>query len=138
LAKAEMRKVSQRYADELRIATPSVEREVRYLSGGNQQKVLLAKWLARRPRILIVDEPTRGVDVGSKADIYRILRDLAASGIALLVVSSDLPEVLALAHRIVVMSEGRVRGELDAAGASEIAILELAAPRAQEVEQPAA
>ena len=138
LAKAEMRKVSQQYADELRIATPSVEREVRYLSGGNQQKVLLAKWLARRPRILIVDEPTRGVDVGSKADIYRILRDLAASGIALLVVSSDLPEVLALAHRIVVMSEGRVRGELDAAGASEIAILELAAPRAQEVEQPAA
>ena len=138
LAKAEMRKVSQQYADELRIATPSVEREVRYLSGGNQQKVLLAKWLARRPRILIVDEPTRGVDVGSKADIYRILRDLAASGIALLVVSSDLPEVLALAHRIVVMSEGRVRGELDAAGASEIAILELAGPRAQEVEQPAA
>jgi L-arabinose transport system ATP-binding protein len=115
-----------------------VEREVRYLSGGNQQKVLLAKWLARRPRILIVDEPTRGVDVGSKADIYRILRDLAASGIALLVVSSDLPEVLALAHRIVVMSEGRVRGELDAASASEIAILELAAPRSQDMEQPAA
>ena len=88
---------------------------MRYLSGGNQQKVLLAKWLARQPRILIVDEPTRGVDVGSKADIYRILRDLAASGMALLVVSSDLPEVLALAHRIVVMSEGRVAGELDAA-----------------------
>ena len=108
---------------------PSVDREVRYLSGGNQQKVLLAKWLARQPRILIVDEPTRGVDVGSKADIYRILRDLAASGMALLVVSSDLPEVLALAHRIVVMSEGRVAGELDAATATEIAILELAAPK---------
>ena len=86
-----------------------------YLSGGNQQKVLLAKWLARQPRILIVDEPTRGVDVGAKADIYRILRDLAESGMALLVVSSDLPEVLALAHRILVMSEGRVAGELDAA-----------------------
>ena len=138
LAKAEMRQVSQKYVDELRIATPSIDREVRYLSGGNQQKVLLAKWLAREPRILIVDEPTRGVDVGSKADIYRILRDLAASGMALLVVSSDLPEVLALAHRIVVMSEGRVAGELDAAAATEIAILELAAPRAQEVEQPAA
>ena len=131
LSKAEMRQVSRRYADELRIATPSVEREVRYLSGGNQQKVLLAKWLARRPRVLIVDEPTRGVDVGSKADIYRILRDLAAAGIALLVVSSDLPEVLALAHRIVVMSEGRVVGELDAATATEIGILELAAPRAR-------
>jgi ribose transport system ATP-binding protein/rhamnose transport system ATP-binding protein len=139
LAKAEMRRVSQRYADELRIATPSVEREVRYLSGGNQQKVLLAKWLARRPHILIVDEPTRGVDVGSKADIYRILRDLAASGIALLVVSSDLPEVLALAHRIVVMSEGRVVGELEAATATEVAILELAAPRAEnEAEQSSA
>jgi ribose transport system ATP-binding protein/rhamnose transport system ATP-binding protein len=139
LAKAAMRQVSQRYTDELRIATPSVDREVRFLSGGNQQKVLLAKWLARHPRILIVDEPTRGVDVGAKADLYRILRDLAASGIALLVVSSDLPEVLALAHRIVVMSEGRVVGELDAATATEIAILELAAPRAHhEVEQSAA
>ena len=115
LSRSEMRAVSQKYKDELRIATPSIDREVRNLSGGNQQKVLLAKWLARHPRILIVDEPTRGVDVGSKADIYRILRDLAASGIALLVVSSDLPEVLALAHRIVVMSEGRVAGELDAA-----------------------
>ena len=131
LSRSEIRKVSQRYVDELRVATPSVDREVRYLSGGNQQKVLLAKWLARKPRILIVDEPTRGVDVGSKADIYRILRDLAASGMALLVVSSDLPEVLALAHRIVVMSEGRVVGELDAATASEVSILELAAPVAQ-------
>jgi ABC-type sugar transport system ATPase subunit len=131
LSKTEMRQVSRRYADELRIATPSVDREVNYLSGGNQQKVLLAKWLVRRPRVLIVDEPTRGVDVGSKADIYRILRDLAAAGIALLVVSSDLPEVLALAHRIVVMSEGRVVGELDAGTATEIAILELAAPRAR-------
>jgi ABC-type sugar transport system ATPase subunit len=132
LSQAEMRRVSQKYVRELRIATPSVEREVRYLSGGNQQKVLLGKWLARHPRILIVDEPTRGVDVGSKADIYRILRDLAASGMALLVVSSDLPEVLALAHRIVVMSEGRVAGELDAATATEIGILELAAPQARQ------
>jgi ABC-type sugar transport system ATPase subunit len=130
LLKAEMHQVSEKYAGDLRIATPSVDREVRYLSGGNQQKVLLAKWLAREPRILIVDEPTRGVDVGSKADIYRILRDLAASGMALLVVSSDLPEVLALAHRIVVMSERRVAGELDAATATEVAILELAAPKA--------
>ena len=99
-----MRRVSQRYADELRIATPSVEREVRYLSGGNQQKVLLAKWLARRPRILIVDEPTRGVDVGSKAESTASCAN-GRQGMALLVVSSDLPEVLALAHRIVVMSE---------------------------------
>jgi ribose transport system ATP-binding protein/rhamnose transport system ATP-binding protein len=132
LSKSEMRVVSQKYAKDLRIATPHVEREVRMLSGGNQQKVLLAKWLARHPKILIVDEPTRGVDVGSKSDIYQILRDLAASGIALLVVSSDLPEVLALAHRIVVMSDRRVAGELDAATATEISILELAAPKARQ------
>ena len=115
LSEAEMRATSERYVKDLRIATPSVDREVRLLSGGNQQKVLLAKWLARQPRILIVDEPTRGVDVGAKADIYRTLRDLAEKGLALLVVSSDMLEVLALAHRIVVMSEGRVAGELDAA-----------------------
>jgi ribose transport system ATP-binding protein/rhamnose transport system ATP-binding protein len=132
LSRTEMRQVSQKYVDDLRVATPSVDREVRYLSGGNQQKVLLGKWLARHPRILIVDEPTRGVDVGSKADIYRILRDLAAGGLALLVVSSDLPEVLALAHRILVMADGRITGELDAATATEIAILELAAPKARE------
>jgi ribose transport system ATP-binding protein/rhamnose transport system ATP-binding protein len=132
LSKSEIRAVGQKYKDELRIATPTIDREVRYLSGGNQQKVLLAKWLARHPRILIVDEPTRGVDVGSKADIYRILRDLAAEGLALLVVSSDLPEVLALAHRIVVMAEGSVAGELDAAMATEVSILELAAPKARE------
>jgi ribose transport system ATP-binding protein/rhamnose transport system ATP-binding protein len=119
---------AEEFVKQLRIATPSIDREVRLLSGGNQQKVLLAKWLARKPRVLIVDEPTRGVDVGSKADVYAILRELAASGTALLVVSSDLPEVLALAHRIIVMSEGRVAGELDAAGADEVRILQLAAP----------
>ena len=130
LSTADMQAMARRYVEALRVATPSIDREVRNLSGGNQQKVLLAKWLAREPRILIVDEPTRGVDVGSKADIYRILRDLAAQGLALLVVSSDLPEVLALAHRIVVMADGRIVGELDAAEATEIGILELAASSA--------
>jgi ribose transport system ATP-binding protein/rhamnose transport system ATP-binding protein len=138
LSRGEIREVSQRYVNDLRVATPSINREVRNLSGGNQQKVLLAKWLARHPRILIVDEPTRGVDVGAKADIYRILRDLAASGLALLVVSSDLPEVLALAHRIVVMSEGRVAGELDAASATEVGILELAAINVNKSDQKGA
>lgn len=137
LSRKETREVSEKYVRLLRVATPNVNREVRFLSGGNQQKVLLAKWLVREPRILIVDEPTRGVDVGSKADIYAILRDLAASGMALLVVSSDLPEVLALAHRIVVMSEGRVAGELDAANATEIGILELAAPKSELTEEAA-
>ena len=130
LSTADMQAMARRYVEALRVATPSIDREVRNLSGGNQQKVLLAKWLAREPRILIVDEPTRGVDVGSKADIYRILRDLAAQGLALLVVSSDLPEVLALAHRIAVMADGRIVGELDAAEATEIGILELAASSA--------
>ena len=133
LSKPEMRKVAEGSVETLRIATPNVRREVRNLSGGNQQKVLLAKWLARDPRILIVDEPTRGVDVGSKADLYRILRDLAARGMALLVVSSDMLEVLALAHRVIVMCEGRVAGEINAATATEIAILELAAPAAPKV-----
>jgi ABC-type sugar transport system ATPase subunit len=138
LADGEVTRVAEEYVKELRIATPNVKREVRNLSGGNQQKVLLAKWLARKPRILLVDEPTRGVDVGSKADIYRILRDLAASGIALLVVSSDLPEVLAISHRIVVMSEGRVAGELSAAEADELSILSLAAPKSGNSQRGAA
>ena len=129
LSTQEMEAIATEYTRELRIVTPSVQREVRNLSGGNQQKVMLAKWLVRKPRVLIVDEPTRGVDVGSKADIYAILRDLAASGVALLVVSSDLPEVLALAHRIVVMASGQVVGELDAATADEVSILDMAAPK---------
>jgi len=126
---------AQEYVKQLRIATPTVKREVRNLSGGNQQKVMLAKWLDRKPKILIVDEPTRGVDVGAKADIYRLLRELAESGIALLVVSSDLPEVLAISHKIVVMSEGRVVGEMDARDADELKILTLAAPKGERVEE---
>jgi ABC-type sugar transport system ATPase subunit len=131
LSDRDLERNAEGFVKELRITTPSVKREVRNLSGGNQQKVLLAKWLARKPRILIVDEPTRGVDVGAKADIYRILRDLAEQGIALLVVSSDLPEVLAIAHRIIVMSEGRVVGELSAEEADELKILHLAAPKGE-------
>lgn len=130
--------LAEEFVVSLRIATPDVYREVINLSGGNQQKVLLAKWLALRPKVLIVDEPTRGVDVGAKADMYRILRDLAQAGIALLVVSSDLPEVLALAHRILIMSEGRIVGELDAANANELTILKLAAPKAARNEPSAA
>ena len=118
--------LAARYVRELRIATPSLRQAVGNLSGGNQQKVLLAKWLALGPDLLIVDEPTRGVDVGARAEIYRILRALAAGGMALLVVSSDLPEVLALADRIVVMADGRTVGELPGAAADEEAVLRLA------------
>jgi ribose transport system ATP-binding protein/rhamnose transport system ATP-binding protein len=118
--------LADRFIRELRIATPSARRIVSDLSGGNQQKVLLAKWLAMGPNVLIIDEPTRGVDVGSRADIYRILRGLAAQGLALLVVSSDLPEVLTLADRIIVMADGRTVGELPGEGATEEAVLRLA------------
>ena len=123
-AKAES--LAQSFVDELRIATPGVRQIVGNLSGGNQQKVLLAKWLAMEPWLLIVDEPTRGVDVGARSEIYRLLRALADKGVALLVVSSDLPEVLALADRIVVMAEGRTVGELPGEGASEEQVLRLA------------
>jgi ABC-type sugar transport system ATPase subunit len=118
--------LAERFIRELRIATPSARRAVGDLSGGNQQKVLLAKWLAMEPAILVVDEPTRGVDVGARAEIYRILRELAGRGMALLVVSSDLPEVLTLADRIVVMADGRTVGELDGDTADEEAVLRLA------------
>jgi ABC-type sugar transport system ATPase subunit len=129
---ADARATAERFISMLSIRTPNLSRHVVFLSGGNQQKVLLARWLVESPRLLIVDEPTRGVDVGSKSEIYRILRELAEAGTALLVVSSDLLEVLALAHRIVVLREGRLGGELDAANADELAILRLASPQAHD------
>jgi ABC-type sugar transport system ATPase subunit len=95
------------------------------LSGGNQQKVVLGKWLERNPRLLLLDEPTRGVDVGAREEIYRILEDLAADGMAILLASSDLAEVLRLAHRVIVLRDGRVVGELDRVSATEEAIVQL-------------
>jgi ABC-type sugar transport system ATPase subunit len=118
--------IAGRFVKELKIATPSTRQILGNLSGGNQQKVLLAKWLAPEPSLLIVDEPTRGVDVGARAEIYRILRELQAKGLAILVVSSDLPEVLTLADRIVVMADGRTVGELDGVTATEEHVLRLA------------
>jgi L-arabinose transport system ATP-binding protein len=116
----------RKFTDQLRVRTPSLEQEVRKLSGGNQQKVVLARWLARQPKVLILDEPTRGIDIGAKAEIYGIISDLAAAGVALLVISSELPEVLGLADRIVVMQGGRVTGELSRDEATEERILALA------------
>jgi len=98
------------------------------LSGGNQQKLSLGKWLATQPRVLLLDEPTRGVDVGAKAEVYRLIRRLARDGMATLVISSDLPEILALSDRILVMREGRIAGEMPRAGATEEKILALALP----------
>jgi ABC-type sugar transport system ATPase subunit len=124
--RAEERRLTQEYVDELNVRTPSIEQEVRKLSGGNQQKVVLARWLARKPKVLILDEPTRGIDVGAKAEIYHLIDDLARSGVAVLVISSELPEVLGLADRIIVMQNGHITGELDRADASEEAVLGLA------------
>ncbi|MFF1875652.1 sugar ABC transporter ATP-binding protein, partial [Kitasatospora herbaricolor] len=120
------REVAQEYTDRLRVRTPSIEHEVRKLSGGNQQKVVLARWLARKPKLLILDEPTRGIDIGAKIEIYQIIADLAKEGVALLVISSELPEVLGLADRVVVMQNGRITGQLSRAEATEEAILHLA------------
>jgi ABC-type sugar transport system ATPase subunit len=108
----------------IKVADPN--RTVRNLSGGNQQKVVLAKWLAADPAVLLLDEPTRGIDVGTKAELYEIIRNLTKTGIATIIVSSDLPELLALSDRVLVMSGGRVVGELAAAEASEERILALA------------
>jgi ABC-type sugar transport system ATPase subunit len=98
------------------------------LSGGNQQKLVLGKWLAAQPRILILDEPTRGVDVGARAEVYRLIRNLAGQGMATLVISSDLPEILALCDRILVMREGKISGEMPRSEATPEKILELALP----------
>jgi len=110
----------------LAVKTPTIEQEVRKLSGGNQQKVVFARWLAREPRVLVLDEPTRGIDVGAKLEIYRLIEELAASGIAILVISSEMPELLGLTDRIAVMREGRIVGELPTPSATEEALLALA------------
>ncbi len=124
------RALAESYRDRLAIRSPDTGIEVGKLSGGNQQKVMLAKWLETRPRILIFDEPTRGIDVGAKAEVHNIIRKLAAEGVAVLVISSDLPEVMALADRVLVMREGRQAGILDIAGATQEGVIGLAAGRA--------
>jgi ABC-type sugar transport system ATPase subunit len=106
------RTLAEDYVERLRVMTPDVETPVRALSGGNQQKTVLARWLATKPKLLILDEPTHGVDVGAKADIYALIRGLAAEGIAILLISSELPDLLALSARVVVMREGRVAATL--------------------------
>jgi ribose transport system ATP-binding protein len=123
-----MRETAQTYISQLAIKTPSDTQEARLLSGGNQQKVVVAKWLLRDCDILIFDEPTRGIDVGAKAEIYRLLNALAAQGKAIIVISSELPEILRLSHRIAVMCEGRLTGILPG-GAAQEEIMRLATQR---------
>ncbi len=120
------RGIVDRYLGGLRLRAASWEQPVSSLSGGNQQKVLLARWLATKARVLLFDEPTKGVDVGAKAEIYKVIGDLAVEGLGVIVVSSYLPEVLGLADRVLVMREGSIAGELPAAGATEEDVLRLA------------
>ncbi|RWM08272.1 MAG: sugar ABC transporter ATP-binding protein [Mesorhizobium sp.] len=107
------------YIRSLGIKTPSPEQKLLTLSGGNQQKVVIAKWVARKPRILIVDEPTRGIDIGAKAEVHALLNRLAEDGMSIIVVSSDLPEVLAISDRVVILKEGRITGILDREDATQ-------------------
>jgi ribose transport system ATP-binding protein len=110
----------------MNIRTPSLDQPVRYLSGGNQQKVVLAKWLSLQPKVLILDEPTRGVDVGAKQEIYGLICELTRSGVAILMISSEMEEVLGMSDRVVVIHEGAVAGELEREGLSEEAVVALA------------
>ena len=120
---------SQHHVDALSIKTPSVQQQVKNLSGGNQQKVVIGKWLTADTEILIFDEPTRGIDVGAKSEIYRLLNDLAKQGKSIIMISSELPEILRMSHRIVVMCEGRITGELSADEATQEAIMTYATMR---------
>ncbi|HEX8352372.1 MAG TPA: sugar ABC transporter ATP-binding protein, partial [Pyrinomonadaceae bacterium] len=122
----EERKVSQKYCDQLGVKAPSVEVRAGNLSGGNQQKVVLAKWLSLGPKVLIFDEPTRGIDVGAKAEIYELMRRLAAEGVAVLMISSDMEEVINVSDRVAVMHEGKLTGILERRDCTEENIMRLA------------
>ncbi len=120
------REVVGNFVEKLNVRTPSLDQDVGKLSGGNQQKVVLSRWLAARPKILILDEPTRGIDVGAKAEIYGLIDELANEGLGIMFISSEMPEILGLADRVYVMQNGRITGELSGRDATEEAILELA------------
>jgi len=127
--KAKSKEVSQKYVESLKTKTPSVSQLVKKLSGGNQQKVVIAKWLVRNSDILIFDEPTRGIDVGAKSEIYALMESLAKEGKSIIMISSELPEVLRMSDRVIVMCEGRITGTLDIAEANQEVIMESATKR---------
>jgi ABC-type sugar transport system ATPase subunit len=113
VSKDKERSVAMQYVEQLRIATPSTSRLAQFLSGGNQQKVVLAKWLCTKAKIFIFDEPTRGIDVGAKAEIHGFMNELVKQGAAVLMISSDLPEILGMSDRIYVMRQGLIVAEVD-------------------------
>lgn len=130
---------AEEYREKLKTKTPSVQQSVGNLSGGNQQKVLLSKWMFADSDVLILDEPTRGIDVGAKYEIYCIMNDLVAQGKSVIMISSELPEILGMCDRIYVMDEGRMVAEMNAADASQEKIMTaiLKSEKAQESEEAA-
>ena len=114
----------QEYQEKLTILTPSAKQEVRLLSGGNQQKVVIAKWLATQPKLLILDEPTRGIDVGSKAEIHKMIAEFAESGMAVMIISSEMPEIIGVSTRLITVAEGRITGELQGVEINEKNIMD--------------
>lgn len=137
ISRARERAAAAQQVESLRIKTPSVETLVANLSGGNQQKVVLGKWLMMAPRVMIFDEPTRGIDVGARAEIYRLIRDLAANGAVILVISSDMEEILNISDRVAVMHEGDITGVLDRADCNEQNVMQLAVGKRIAAAQPA-
>lgn len=119
--------ITQKYIDLMATKTPSQDQVIRNLSGGNQQKVMIGRWLATDPKILILDEPTRGVDVGAKAEIYSIMNELVKNGMSIIMISSELPEIINMSDRIYVMNDGRVTGCLDHESVTQEGIMQLAA-----------
>ncbi len=121
--------MSQEYIEKLHVKTTGGTQKAKNLSGGNQQKVVLGKWLSTNPKILILDEPTRGIDVGAKAEIYKLINELTAEGMAILLISSELPEVMGMSDRLLVMYEGKITGELSREEFSEERIMQHATGR---------
>jgi ribose transport system ATP-binding protein len=118
--------LSKHYIQQLAIKTSSTETIVKNLSGGNQQKIVLAKWLAKKPKVLLLDEPTRGIDINAKSELYKLIKQLADEGMGIIVVSSELPEILAVSDRVLVMCEGELTADIPANEASEASILKYA------------
>lgn len=121
-----IKSVVNKFVDKMKIKISSLDQKIESLSGGNQQKVIIARWLAKNPRVLICDEPTRGIDVGAKTEVHNILLDLANQGVSIIIISSDLPEILCIADRILIMHEGKLTGELDHNEACEELIMKMA------------
>lgn len=128
-SKKKERELAENYSSTLNVKSTGIQQRLKYLSGGNQQKVVLAKWLAAKPEILLLDEPTRGIDVGAKSEIYKLINELTAEGMAILLVSSELPEIIGVSDRVIVMHEGHMTGSLDREDFSEKKIMAYATGR---------